>query len=161
MAQVTIKDKLEALSETHVREFLRLARVAHLATATRDGAPHNIPLCFWFDESGHFYFVIDQKPKRYTGMGLKRMRNIAENPEVALIVDHYEEDWSGLAYVLVHGRAAVVDDPNEYLLGLRNLRGKYPQYRTMALSPDANPMVRIDAERIHLWGERFKPAAGA
>lgn len=88
------------------------------------------------------------------------MRNITANPRVALVIDHYEEDWAFLAYVLVHGRAQVVEDQNEYLLALRNLREKYPQYRQMALVPEANPVVRIEVERVHLWGQRFKPAPG-
>ncbi len=138
-------------------EFLAGARIGHLATADPGGAPHNIPVCFWFD-GARFYFAIDEKPKQRTGMELKRMRNIAANPRVALLIDHYEEAWSFLAYVLVHGRAQVVDDPNEYLLALRNLREKYSQYRRMALVAEANPMVRIDVERVHVWGERFKPA---
>jgi len=134
---------------------LKLARLAHLATADAQGAPHNIPLCFWFDSDARFYFVVDEKPKRETGTAIKRMRNIAENPRVALVVDEYEEDWSSLAYVLVHGEAAVVEDADEYLLALRNLRDKYPQYRTMALSPEKNPIVRIESRRVHVWGNRF------
>lgn len=149
--------RLSSLSDLRVREFLRLARLAHLATATRDGIPHNIPICFWFDGSTRFYFIIDEKPKRLTSAGLKRMRNIEENPRVALVIDHYEEDWAGLAYVLIHGTAQLVDDPQEYVLGLRNLRDKYTQYRAMLLSVERNPMVRIEAERVHSWGQRFKP----
>lgn len=152
---------LKPLHDQRVREFLKLARVAHLATADAAGVPHNVPLCFWYDDAAHLYFVIDLKPKRMTGTGLKRMRNLAENPQVALIVDHYEEEWSYLAYVLVHGAARIVEDPNEYMLALRNLRDKYPQYRTMALGFDQNPMVRIDAQRLHVWGERFKPPPAA
>jgi PPOX class probable F420-dependent enzyme len=148
---------LSSLDEPRVSEFLRLTRLGHLATSTRDGIPHNIPICFWFDGSGHVYFIIDEKPKRLTGTGLKRMRNIAENPRVALVIDHYEEDWAGLAYVLIHGIAQLVDDPQEYVLALRNLRDKYAQYRAMLLSVERNPMVRIDAERVHAWGQRFKP----
>jgi nitroimidazol reductase NimA-like FMN-containing flavoprotein (pyridoxamine 5'-phosphate oxidase superfamily) len=76
-------DKLRALGEERVRDFLKLARVARLATSDHSGVPHNIPICFWFDEVTHFYFVVNEKPKRLTGSGLKRMRNIAENPRVA------------------------------------------------------------------------------
>ncbi len=149
-------DDLGALNDPRVRDFVAVARVAHLATATPDGVPHNIPLCFWFD-GAHFYFAIDEKPKRGAGRELKRMRNIAANPRVALIIDHYEEDWTSLAYVLVHGRAAVVEDHEEYMLALRNLRHKYRQYQVMALNPDNNPLVRIEPERIHVWGARFNP----
>lgn len=146
---------IHPLEDPRVREFLRLARVAHLATADSSGSPHNIPLCFWFDDESRFYFIVDEKPKRVTGKGIKRMRNIAENPRVALLIDEYEEDWSSLAYVLVHGDASIVEDPDEYLLALRNLRDKYPQYRAMALNPDKNPIVRIEARRVHAWGKRF------
>ena len=100
--------------------------------------------------------MIDEKPKRLTGSRLKRMRNIAENPGVALIIDRYEEEWSYPDYVLIHGQAHVVEDPNEYMLAQRNLRDKYPQYRAMVLSFERNPMVRIEVERVHAWGERFR-----
>lgn len=146
------------LGEKEVHEFLVRARVARLATADSSGTPHVIPICFWFDDA-RFYFVIDEKPKRASGMALRRMRNIAENSRVAVLIDHYEEQWAQLAYVLVHGQARVVDDQEEYILALRNLRDKYSQYRAMPLSLEKNPMVRIEVERVHAWGGRFKPGA--
>jgi PPOX class probable F420-dependent enzyme len=149
-------ESIELLTTPTVRDFLTYARVGHLATTDATGAPHNVPLCYWFD-GGRFYFAIDEKPKRGRGLALRRMRNIAANPNVALVVDHYEEHWSNLAYVLVHGQAGVVDDREEYVLALRSLRDKYPQYRTMALSIENNPVVRIDPTRVHVWGERFRP----
>ncbi len=152
-------DPTQALSESAVRQFLTFARLGHLATVDPTGAPHNVPVCFWFDGT-HFYFAIDEKPKRARGMALRRMRNIAANPRVALVIDHYEEHWKNLGYVLVHGRASVVDDREEYLLALRSLRDKYPQYRAMALSMELNPVVRIDPERVHVWGERFTAGPG-
>lgn len=145
------------LADPRVIQFLSLARVGRLATADGLGEPHNIPICFWFDGPSRFYFIIDEKPKRLGGTGLKRMRNIAANSKVALVVDSYEEDWSNLAYVLVHGEAQVVDDPDEYMLALRHLRDKYQQYRDMTLAPGRNPLVRIDASRVHAWGRRFTP----
>jgi PPOX class probable F420-dependent enzyme len=149
-------DSLAALSDPRVREFVAGARVAHLATADASGAPHNIPLCYWFDGT-RVYFVIDEKPKRNTGLKLKRMRNIAENSRVALVIDHYEEDWSQLGYVLIRGHARVIDDSEEYLVALRRLREKYLQYRGMALTPEKNPIVKIEPETVHAWGARFKP----
>ena len=142
------------LDDPGVQRFLSLSRVAHLATAGIDAAPHAVPLCFWFD-GDNFYFVIDEKPKRQTGLKLKRMRNIAANSRVALVIDHYEEDWSQLAYVLVSGHASVVEDQEEYMLALRHLRDKYPQYRNMALTRETNLMVRIEPARVHIWGSRF------
>jgi PPOX class probable F420-dependent enzyme len=151
---------IEHLSEPRVVEFVTAARVARMATADHSLAPHAIPICFWFD-GAQFYFAIDEKPKRAVGTALKRMRNIADNPRVALIIDHYEEDWSQLAYVLVHGVARLVEDSEEYMLALRHLRDKYRQYRAMELYPDRNPVVRIEPERVHVWGARFGAPAAA
>ena len=86
------------------------------------------------------------------------MRNIAENPRVAVVIDHYEEDWSQLAYVLIRGTARVVEDPEEYLAALRTLREKYLQYRGMSFTPEKNPIVKIEPESVHVWGARFWPA---
>src|SRR5208282_1148566 len=151
---MTASGRTPALTQSAVRDFIAAARVAHLATSDLKGAPHAIPICFWFD-GARLYFVIDEKPKRLTGTGLKRMRNIAQNPQVVLLIDHYEENWAHLAYILIHGLGSVVEDPEEYMLALRGLRDKYPQYRAMALSDQRNPMVRVDPERVHLWGARF------
>ncbi|HLH76986.1 MAG TPA: TIGR03668 family PPOX class F420-dependent oxidoreductase [Candidatus Binataceae bacterium] len=147
-------DGIAVLQQPAIRAFVSLARVARLATATPEGLPHAIPVCYWFDGS-NFYFVIDEKPKRQRGLQLKRMRNITANAQIALLIDHYEEDWSQLAYVLVAGRAQVVEEQEEYMEALRNLRDRYPQYRTMPLSRETNLMVRIEPLRVHAWGARF------
>ncbi len=149
---------VQALDDPRVRDFIGAARVAHLATASAQAEPHNIPLCFCF-EAGRFYFAIDRKPKRHTGAALKRMRNIAHNPRVALVIDHYEEDWSRLAWVLVHGSARIVTDAAEYALAIERLRGKYPGYREMKFEPEENPVVRIEPVKVAVWGARFDSGA--
>jgi coenzyme F420-0:L-glutamate ligase / coenzyme F420-1:gamma-L-glutamate ligase len=151
------KKQLGPLADPHVREFITGKRVARLATADASGTPHNVPICYWFDGE-RIYFMIDEKPKRETGLRLKRMRNIAENPRVALVIDYYEEDWAQLAYVLIRGTARVVEDPQEYMVALRALREKYLQYRGMTLTPERNPVVKIEPHHVHAWGARFRPA---
>ena len=151
----TAARNLTRLADPHVREFVAAARLAHLATADAAGAPHNVPLCYWFDGE-RIYFAIDEKPKRQAGLELKRMRNRAENPRVAVVIDHYEEDWAQLGFVMIRGIARVVEDPQEYMVALRHLREKYLQYRGMTLSPEKNPIVRIEPQRVNVWGERFK-----
>ena len=131
------------------RAFAEQHRVAHLATADATGKPHVIPVCYAVTRDG-VYFVVDDKPKR-TRTGLKRLRNIAANPHVALVIDDYDDDWTRLAYLLVHGTAAVVDDRDEYASVLEALRNRYGQYRAMPLALDTHPMVRIRPVRSHLW----------
>jgi PPOX class probable F420-dependent enzyme len=136
--------------------FAERHRVAHLATADAVGAPHVIPICYALI-AATFYFIVDEKPKR-TRTGLKRLRNIAVNPQVALVIDDYDEDWTRLAYLLVHGRAACVADEREYARGLDALRQRYPQYRSMPLAFETHPMVRITPSRSHWWRAGAKRA---
>jgi coenzyme F420-0:L-glutamate ligase/coenzyme F420-1:gamma-L-glutamate ligase len=132
------------------RAFLARHRVARLATADAAGVPHVVPVCYAVS-GGRIYFVVDDKPKHPGGRALKRMRNIAENPEVALVADDWSENWSRLAFLLVRGPAAIVADARERRRALRALRVRYPQYRVMALDGPDHPVVGITPVRVHLW----------
>ncbi len=136
------------LSEA-ARGFAEQQRLARLATADAAAAPHVVPLCYAL-VGDCVYFVVDEKPKR-SRHGLKRLRNIAENPQVALVIDEYHEDWSRLAFLLIQGHAAPVTDRDEYATALEALRVRYPQYQAMALAIDTHPMIRITPRRAHLW----------
>ena len=129
--------------------FIRSARVARLATADGNGRPHVIPICFVFDGQ-NFYSSIDEKPKRNLERELKRLRNIRANPNIALIIDHYEEDWRRLAYVLIIGRARILAAGKNHQRAVRLLRRKYPQDREMAI--DHRPMIRMTPRRVRAWG---------
>src|SRR5215831_14184072 len=133
-----------------IRAKLDAARVARLATLDDQERPHLVPICFALDENV-FYSAIDRKPKRVAPSGLARVRNIKKTPHVALLVDHYEEDWTLLWYVLVRGEAELVSIPAERKRALLSLRAKYPQYRGEML-PDDAPLFRITPERITAWG---------
>ena len=91
-------------------------------------------------QGNEILLVVDAKPKRTTA--LKRLRNIAENPAVSLLVDHYEEDWSRLWWVRADGTASVGDSAKQELAMLVE---KYPQQRPVG------PAVRIRIERLTGW----------
>lgn len=135
-----------------VQRFINNHVVARLATADAAGQPHVIPFCYAFDGE-HVYFVVDQKPKRHTGKPLKRIRNMLENPQAAIVIDDYDDDWTRLAYVLITGTTALVDDEAEYARILARLRERYPQYRVMDLTFANNAMVRISPTKVHAWGK--------
>ena len=130
-------------------QLLSNARVGHLATADARGAPHVIPLCYAFNGRA-VYSVLDQKPKRAPLTSLRRVRNILGNSQVALVVDHYEEDWGRLWYILILGRADLLQDGEERVAAIELLRQKYPQYRDMLI--DANPVIKITPTRVVSWG---------
>jgi len=137
------------------RAFLDRQRVAHLATASADGMPHVVPICF-VRMDDRLYVAIDEKPKRRQPGQLRRVRNILANPQVAIVADIYSEDWSRLGFVLVSGRARLLSDGDEHQHAVRALRSKYAQYLGMAL--DERPVIAIDVERSTSWG--MTPAQG-
>ena len=132
--------------------FLRSARSGHLATADAKGQPHVIPVCFVFDGKAIFS-VLDAKPKTTSLHKLRRVRNIMANPQVSLVVDHYEEDWSRLRYVLVLGVAGLLQEGDEWAQAIGKLRDKYPQYQAMDL--DESPVIKITPTRFIPWS--FEP----
>ena len=129
------------------RAFLEGRRVAHLATADAAGIPNVGPVCFAL-AGDSVYMTIDRKPK--SGRPLKRLRNIAENPNVTLTADHYDdEDWSRLRWVMVRGRAEILESGAEHDEAQARLRDKYRQYRAMDLAP--LPVIAIRIERVTSW----------
>ena len=130
-------------------DFLRRARIAHLATASADGTPHVVPVCFVFD-GVHLFTAIDAKPKRVPRGDLRRLKNLRENPRVRVVVDHYEEDWSRLRFVLIAGRGDLVDAGPDWEHAWGLLREKYPQYRAMR-ELGSGPIIRIIPERVVGW----------
>ncbi|MGB3634886.1 MAG: TIGR03668 family PPOX class F420-dependent oxidoreductase [Rubrobacteraceae bacterium] len=130
--------------------FLVRQRVARLATADANGEPHAVPVCFAYTP-GAIYIALDEKPKDVPPNRLKRVRNILENPKVALISDRYSEDWSLLAFVMVRGTAELVEiGTDEHTAAVRLLRGKYQQYEHMEI--EANPVIAIRPEKTASWG---------
>ena len=129
-------------------DFLDRQRVARLATVDEQGRPHALPVCFAVLD-GALYTPIDEKPKRGDPLTLRRVRNILACPEVCLVADHYEDDWSRLAWLQVRGTAILVDDPDERARALATLRARYPQYRTMDL--ESRPLLKITPDRVVAW----------
>ena len=128
--------------------LLNQTPVGHLATADAAGRPHVIPFCFACDGE-RIYTPLDAKPKSGNLRSLRRVRNILANPQVSLVIDRYEADWLQLWYLLVHGRAALIEPGDEQAAAIALLRAKYHQYREMDL--DGNPVIRITPERATGW----------
>jgi PPOX class probable F420-dependent enzyme len=127
------------------RAFLMRRRVGHLATADRSASPHLIPVCFAVS-SHRLYSAIDEKPKR--GGLLKRLRNIAENPRVAFLADHYQEDWSRLGWVTIDGCAALLEEGREHEAAKALLTDRYAQYASMKLGT----VISIEIASVRSWG---------
>lgn len=133
------------LSEAATRRRLAGARVARLGTAAAGGQPHVVPVTFAVD-GDRIYTAVDHKPKTTTQ--LKRLRNIAVNPLVSLLADHYSDDWAELWWARADGRAAIVTGSGEIAAAVALLTARYPQYRA---SPPDGPVIAITVTHWAGW----------
>jgi PPOX class probable F420-dependent enzyme len=124
---------------------LTAARVARLATTDPDGRPHLVPIVFALD-GDTLYSAVDHKPKRSSR--LRRIENARARPDVTVLVDHYEENWGGLWWIRLRGRARVLDDGDEHDHALALLQEKYPQYRA---EPPEGPVLAVDVTEVRKW----------
>ena len=130
--------------------FVQAQRAARLATTDADGHPYIVPVCYAFDGT-RFYTPLDEKPKRVNESRLQRVRNIEARHEAALLIDQYDDDWSHLGYVLVRGRAELLQPEDSlHARALVLLRERYIQYRTMALETHA--VIVITPDSVTSWG---------
>jgi PPOX class probable F420-dependent enzyme len=130
------------------RHFLTGCKVAHLATADARAQPHVVPVCFAVAE-GTLYITIDEKPKQ--GAALKRVRNIAENPMVAVVADRYDDDWTKLGWVMLRGRAEILAGGAEHDRAQALLRGRYRPLNAMRI--EALAVIAVRLERVTSWGD--------
>lgn len=146
------------LAADHARRLLAAARVARLATASPDGVPHLVPVTFAL-AGDTVYTAVDGKPKATRGApgGLRRVDNIRRNPAVALLADHYDEDWAALWWARADGQASVIDDPALMAGPVRLLADRYPQY---AQVPLPGPVIAIRVARWSGWAASPPGAAG-
>jgi len=144
-AQTARENRIVRLTTEDARVRFAAQRAARLATAGRDGQPHVVPVTFAVD-GDRICTAVDHKPK--TTPNLRRLRNIAENPRVTLLTDHYTDDWAGLWWVRVDGHASVVTDDTAMQPYLDLLAERYGQYRQAR--PDG-PVIVIEAERWTGW----------
>jgi PPOX class probable F420-dependent enzyme len=137
------------LSENE-RRFLESHRVARLATADRHGAPHVVPVCYAISAST-LYIAIDEKPKRGAATTLKRLRNIAENPAVAVVVDRYDDGWQHLGWIMLRGHAEILSHGDEHQAAQSLLRSRYQPLRAMRI--EQLPVIAIRIARVTSWGD--------
>ena len=134
------------MTADEARALFATARVARLATVGADGRPHLVPIVFAVAGDA-VYSAVDAKPKRTTA--LKRLENVARNPRVALLADHYDDsDWSALWWVRADGVARVLEDGDEAGRAVALLRERYEQYRA---EPPRGPVLAVAVERWSGW----------
>lgn len=128
-----------------MRRRVAAARVARLSSVDPAGRLHVVPICFALDGET-LVSAVDAKPKASTRP--QRLVNVRASPEVALLVDEYDEDWSRLWWVRLRGRARVVEEEPEREDALALLAAKYPQYRD---EPPPGPAIVVELTEWRGW----------
>jgi nitroimidazol reductase NimA-like FMN-containing flavoprotein (pyridoxamine 5'-phosphate oxidase superfamily) len=128
-----------------VAEFVTWERVCRVATAGAAGIPHAVPVCHVL-AGGKLYFG--------SGDDGRKVKNIAENPNVTVVIDAYSDTWSLLRGVMIQGRASAIIERGPRFRRVRDLLyRKYPQYpRDAALSPSDSVIVEVTPARVFAWG---------
>ncbi len=135
-------DALSGLPNS-VRALIEDARRAVMTTLDRDGSAHSVPVVF-AAVGGEIVSPIDHKPK--SGRILARVRNLHRDDRVTLLVDHWDEDWTRLIWVMVRGHAVVDLEAPDHLM--RALNSRYPQY---GADERHDALIRIRPAHLLWW----------
>jgi PPOX class probable F420-dependent enzyme len=130
------------------REAFAAGRVARLATVDTGGRPHLVPVTFVLT-GDVISTAIDHKPK--STRALKRLANIEANPSVALLCDHYGEEWHTLWWARADGIARIEHEGPEADDAVTALMARYTQYRDR---PPEGPVIQVDVHRWSGWSFR-------
>ena len=141
----------------HIKTIINEANVARLATVDIKCTPYLVPVVFVLDNDNDCYFIpIDEKTKRSRPENLKRVRNIQENPNVALLIDEYNEDWTKLFFIMIQGKACIIggkelEQQNDLLLlekAQKLLSDKYLQYQKTGIG---EYVIMIIPQKVITW----------
>jgi PPOX class probable F420-dependent enzyme len=134
------------LGDDEARDLVEGARVARLATTNTGLGIDVVPISFALLPDDRLVSIVDQKPKSTTR--LRRLDNIRSHPDVTVLVDHYEDDWTRLWWVRLRGRASVVAEGDEFDEARAALVERYPQYVD---EPPPGPVVSVAVEDWSGW----------
>ncbi len=129
--------------------LIKGAKVARLATVDQKSYLYVVPVVFVFHEN-LFFIPLDEKTKTVNPKKLKRVKNIEKNPNVTLLIDKYQNDWKKLFFLMIHGKATVIDGKNSKLMDKihKLLISKYPQYKKIGTG---NSCITIYPTKVTLW----------
>ena len=140
------------LTQGMLEQLLDHHPVATLATLGENQIIHQVPIVF-VRHDDVFWSPIDGKPK--SGGELARLRNIQRNPNVSLLLDSYQQDWSRLWWIRIEGIARVLqlnpDNKGQIAPVIEALRSKHPQYQEIPVLTDTATLIKIKPNRVVSW----------
>ena len=130
------------------KDLIKRSKVARLATVDQQSHPYVVPIVFVFHKNS-FFIPLDEKTKGVNPKKLKRVKNIQKNPKVTLLIDQYQNDWKKLFFLMIHGKASVIDNNSKTLNEIHKLLVlKYPQYKKIGVG---NSCIKVKPTKIKFW----------
>ena len=127
-----------------IAKLISAERVCRVATAGAEGQSHLVPVVHVF-AGDKIYFG--------SGDDGRKVKNLRENPRVAITIDLYSEDWSQLRGVMVQGTVRLIERGPRFKQARARLYAKYPQYaREAALAPSDSVIVEVTPTHVFSWG---------
>jgi len=132
-----------------MKNLIAKSKVARLATVDRNSISYVVPVVFVFHNNS-FYIPLDEKTKSVNTRKLKRVKNIEKNSNVTLLIDEYQNNWKKLYFLMIHGKAAIVEQKREKLINEvhKLLISKYSQYKKIGI---VNSCIKIRPQKAIFW----------
>jgi len=128
--------------------LIKRAKVARLGTVDQKLYPYVVPIVFVFHENS-FFIPLDEKKKTVNSKNLKRVKNIEKNPNVTLLIDRYQNNWKKLFFLMIHGKATVINGNSKLMDKIHKLLiSKYPQYKKIGIG---NSCIKIEPTKVRFW----------
>ncbi len=118
--------------------FLRAHELCRLATASKDARPHVVPVVYVLDGED-IVVAVDY--------GTKKLKNLRENPKVALVVDERGPNRA----VMVEGECEIFERGKEYLRLLQILFDRFDFYRRDPWGEGESPILKIRPMKAVMW----------
>jgi len=125
-------------------KLIALERVCRVATAGPEGRSHLVPVC---------HVLSGEKIYFGSGRNGRKVKNLKANPQIAVTIDLYSDEWSQLRGVMVQGTARLIERGPRFKQARARLYAKYPQYaKEAAISPSDSVVVEVTPTHVFSWG---------
>jgi PPOX class probable F420-dependent enzyme len=142
----------QTLAAARIQRFLAEEPIVWLSTVRPDGAPHIVPIWFWWDGEALLVF---SKPEA------QKVRNLRADARVMLALGDAEDDFD---VGMLEGVAELVDAPTAAVLPAAHLEKYRSQLGAIGLDADEyaatySQVIRIRPARYLGWHGRTVPAS--
>ncbi len=127
--------------KTKELQFLKAHQLCRLATASKDARPHVVPVVYAVD-GGDVVIAVDY--------GTKKLKNLRDNPRVALVVDEYDPG-RGNAGLMLEGDCEILERGKDYLRLLWVLFDRFDFYRNNPWGEGESPILKVKPTKAVLW----------